>query len=703
MQVRHFDRLLPVFACFALSPLSLLPLELSANDVIEEIVVTADYRGRRLADLPSSASILDQQFIREAAVQHFEELIYAVPNMNWSGDGHRARYLQIRGIGELEQYEGAPNPSVGLLIDDIDFSGIGTIATLFDVRSIEILRGGQGSRYGANALAGIVYVQSEQPGPEWDGLARVTAGADDALGVGLALGGPLSDTWGARISAQTYRSNGFRNNRFLGRDDTHNRDETTARVKFTWDPESDWAFEFASIYADVDDGYDAFAIDNSLATLSDKPGRDAQRSAGFSARASWEGSAYYELVSISSVADSDIRFSFDADWGNDEEWAPFTYDFISENERERQTASQEIRLLSRPDGRLFDTADWLLGIYYSRMRDGLHTRNQGSYYDPIWDFALELDDRYSGDYEANTWALYSQLDMEVGTQGRVSAGWRLERRDSDYADSRGLVLNPGETMAGGELSYHRTIDDSVSAYVNLSRSFKAGGFNLGVVPEGRRNFDREYLWNLEAGIKAEWFEDTLRFNGAVFYSRREDQQVRTSYQLVPNDPASFVFFTANAARGATRGAEAEITWLASERLSLFANLGLLDAEFKEFVTPTGDLSGRDQAHAPNYSLAAGATYRHGNGLFARIDAIARDAFYFDVSHQQRSSAYRLVNVRLGYEAVDWSLEFWVRNLFDENYAVRGFYFGNEPPDFPNELYTRQGDPRQAGITFEKRF
>ena len=130
---------------------------------------------------------------------------------------------------------------------------------------------------------------------------------------------------------------------------------------------------------------------------------------------------------------------------------------------------------------------------------------------------------------------------------------------------------------------------------------------------------------------------------------------------------------------------------------------MLDAEFKEFVTPTGDLSGRDQAHAPNYSLAAGATYRHGNGLFARIDAIARDAFYFDVSHQQRSSAYRLVNVRLGYEAVDWSLEFWVRNLFDENYAVRGFYFGNEPPDFPNELYTRQGDPRQAGITVEKRF
>jgi len=76
-----------------------------------------------------------------------------VPNLNWSGDGNRARYFQIRGVGELEQYQGAPNPSIGFLIDDIDFSGIGTVATLFDIQSVEVLRGSQGSRYGASAIA----------------------------------------------------------------------------------------------------------------------------------------------------------------------------------------------------------------------------------------------------------------------------------------------------------------------------------------------------------------------------------------------------------------------------------------------------------------------------------------------------------------------------------------------------------------------
>ena len=703
MHFRSFNRLAPVFVCLAGALAQLSPLSSLADEVIEEIVVTADYRERSLSELPSSVTVLDRQTINESAVQHFEELIFLVPNMNWSGDGHRARYLQIRGIGELEQYEGAPNPSVGLLIDDIDFSGIGTIATLFDVSSIEVLRGGQGSRYGANALAGIVYVRSQQPGPVWDGRIRASAGGDDAASIGLAAGGPLNDAWGIRFSMQKHRANGFRSNTYLGRDDTHERDESTARLKLAWNPGDDWAFEIAALVADIDDGYDAFALDNSMDTLSDKPGRDAQLSKGLSVRGNWFGADQFELIAISSIADSEIQFSFDADWGNDTAWAPYSYDYISENARKRQTMSQELRLLSRPDGRLFDTADWVLGIYYSRLRDGLQTLNQGNYYDPFWDFALDLDDRYAGDFESNTWALYSQAEMPVGEKGRLSAGLRVERRSSDYSDSRGLSLDPGETMAGGELSYHREIDESANVYVSLSRSFKAGGFNLGFVPDGRRNFQREYLWNLEAGIKASWLQDSLRINAAVFYARREDQQVRTSYQLVPNDPASFVFYTDNAARGVTRGAEAEIKWLPTDNWTLFANLGLLDAEFRDFVTPERDLRGREQAHAPGYSFAAGVAYRHGNGFFAGLDVMARDAVYFDVSHDQKSSTYQLVNGRVGYEDDDWMLALWVRNLFDEDYAVRGFYFGNEPPDFPNTLYTRQGDPRHVGITFEKRF
>ena len=134
-----------------------------AQETIDEITVTADFRERLELDIPSSISVLDQVFIEKSSTQHFQDLIYAIPNLNWSGDGNRPRYFQIRGIGELEQYQGAPNPSVGFLIDDIDYSGIGSIATLFDIEQIEVLRGPQSGRYGANALAGLIYMRSATP------------------------------------------------------------------------------------------------------------------------------------------------------------------------------------------------------------------------------------------------------------------------------------------------------------------------------------------------------------------------------------------------------------------------------------------------------------------------------------------------------------------------------------------------------------
>lgn len=677
-----------------------------ADEILDEIIVTADFRQRSAAELPSSISVLDAEQIDKRAVQHFEELVFSVPNLNWSGDGHRARYFQIRGVGELEQYEGAPNPSVGFLIDDIDFSGIGTIATLFDVQQIEVLRGPQGTRYGANALAGLIYMQSAEPTDDWAGRVQFGAAEDSALSAGFAIGGPLSNDRGVtfRLSAHRHESDGFRNNPYLGRSDTNGRQETGARAKLQWDAGNDLRLKLTALWSDVDDGYDAFAIDNSLTVLSDNPGRDAQQSLGAAAKATWSGDERFELTSITTSASSDIDFSFDADWGNEQAWAPFSYDFISLNDRKRRTLSQEIRVASTGDGRLFsDSTDWLVGVYLLELDDRLMTLNAGFYDDPISGFTDALDDRYASRFEALNAALFGQLDIDVGLAGELGFGLRVERRTTDYSDSAGLRLGPGETMLGGEISYSHAFDDGLVAFVTLSRGYKAGGFNLGQVPDGGREFLQESLWNVEAGLKTLWLDDALQLNGSVFYSRRRDQQVRTSVQLNPNDPASFVFYTANAAEGDTVGLEAELRWIPGESWELWSSVGILDAEFKSVADATSSLAGRDQAHAPNYTIAVGGAYQHHTGLFARFDASARDEFYFDVSHDQRSQHQQIVNARFGFAAESWTAQIWLRNVFDEKYAVRGFYFGNEPPDFPDTLYVRRGDPRQLGITFDMRF
>ena len=130
---------------------------------LDEVVVTAELRDRNLRDLPASATVLDSHTLEIAGVQHFQDVLGLVPNLNWSAGTSRPRFFQLRGIGELSQWQGAPNPSVGFLIDGIDFSGIGMPATLSDVERIEVLRGPQGTAYGANALAGLIAVNTRAP------------------------------------------------------------------------------------------------------------------------------------------------------------------------------------------------------------------------------------------------------------------------------------------------------------------------------------------------------------------------------------------------------------------------------------------------------------------------------------------------------------------------------------------------------------
>ena len=693
------------FLTIFLAP-QILFAEESSVDSIEEIIVTADFRNRNSTKIPSSISILDRETIERSAVQHFEELIYAIPNLNWSGDGNRARHFQIRGAGELEQYEGAPNPSVGFLIDDIDFSGIGSVATLFDIQQIEVLRGPQGTRYGANALAGLINVRSVDPSDVFEGTVRLSAADDAMLSGGIALGGPLSEEANVRyrLSAQYHEGDGFRRNSYLGRSDTNGRKESTIRGKLLWETDNDWSMRLTGLFTNIDDGYDAFALDNSLIVLSNRPGRDAQESTGASFKAVWNGSESITFTSITSVANSEINFSFDADWGNEEAWAPFVYDYVSLSDRERTTISQEMRVASQEGAGLFnDAAQWLVGLYVQNLNEDLTTINQGDYYDPFFDFADSLDTRMDSDFEAFNAALFGQMSFAVGEQGELSVGMRLENRSTDYVDSDGLSLGPDETMVGGEIAYSVEIAQDMNGYITLSKGYKAGGFNLGLVPEEQREFEQEELWSIESGLKSAWLDGRLQLNMAVFYNARKDQQVRTSLQLVPNDPASFVFFTDNAAEGKTLGLEADFHWIPNDSWEFYGSAGLLNAEFDDFVTPQRDLSGRDQAHAPSYSLALGGTYRHPGGVFMRLDASARDEFYFDVSHDQKSEPVEIVNARLGYEAERWTIQLWARNILDERYAVRGFYFGNEPPNFPNNLYIRQGDPRQVGVTFDMGF
>jgi outer membrane receptor protein involved in Fe transport len=681
---------------------------------LEEIVVTADFREARIEDLPISVSVLDRAELHAAAQQHFEEAIRRIPNLNLSGEGSRARYFQLRGVGELEQYDGAPNPSIGFIVDDIDFSGLGSIATLFDIDRVEVLRGPQGTRYGANALGGFVYMRSQAPPDELSADFEATTGGDGTRALGAAVGAPLSDDVGYRASIHSYESDGFRDNVFLGADDTYGRDELTARGKLAWTPGDAVRVDFAGLYVDVDNGYDAWAVDNGWNTYSDDPGRDAQRSVAGSARVQAE-LANVDLVSITGFAATDAVFSFDADWGNAPYWAPFTYDYVTSNDRERRTLSQELRILSKPGAIAAGRGEWLVGAYLLDIDEGNDQRTVGIYRDPFCGIACSLDADIAvrSDYDATNSAVFGQMGFALNERLGLTAGVRWERRSADYGDSNGNAFSPGDDMLGGELAFDWQLRERRSAYLRFARGYKAGGFNVSLagidfstvdnvnLSPSNIEFDGESLTSIEAGIRASSADGRLRADVGAFFARRDDQQVKVPLQLRLGDPSSFLFVTANSERGAHHGIEATADWVATQRLELTAAVGWLRAEIEEFAL-FPELAGREQAHAPGYTYSLAATYSALSGWWARLDLNGMDEFFFDYGHDQASEPYQLANLSVGRDWDAWSVKLWARNVLDEDHFVRGFYFGNEPPDFPATLYTRLGDPRHYGITLSYR-
>ena len=110
-----------------------------------------------------SVTVINEEDIINRNAQHIEDILFAIPNINYSTGSSRGKFLQIRGIGERSEFTEPVNYSVGVIIDGIDFTGISLAASTFDVEQIEVLRGPQGTIYGANALAGLINIVSNSP------------------------------------------------------------------------------------------------------------------------------------------------------------------------------------------------------------------------------------------------------------------------------------------------------------------------------------------------------------------------------------------------------------------------------------------------------------------------------------------------------------------------------------------------------------
>lgn len=694
---------------FALLSFASTPIFAQEADVPElpSTIVTGELWESELQKTTASVSLIDDERLQTNGTQHFGDLINAIPNLTWSATSSRPRYIQIRGIGENSQFEGeTPDSSVRFIVDDLDFTGIGTIGNLFDTQQIEVLRGPQAGAFGANAAGGLIRIVSNDPTPYWTGQVEGTVGNDSLFAGGIALGGPLLENdpeqLTFRFSLYQLQQDGFRDNQFLDKDDTNERDEFNTRLKLRFIPNQDWQWDATLFYADADNGYDEWTLDNTrFDTFSDFAGRDEQESFAASLRGKWTGLNKVELTTITSFTDTSSFNSADGDWTDaaeatvlfDDDNDPSTPDVLGDfssfliTERERRRWSEEIRVDSVDQEDALGIIDrWTTGIY-------LEDFEENTEYDAFGPGAT--------DYETQTFSVYGQGVHQLNETTRLTLGLRVEHyqldtvvdyEDSSFSDSDN---NPSfdDWLFGGKITLEHDFSDSSTVFTSVTKGYKAGGANIfpGLEVNFPTSYDTEDLWNYEIGLRSSLLEGALVSQLTLFYLDREDAQLRSSAGV----GIDFTYGTTNAGDAEHYGAELETTCYINKNWTISAGLGLLDTEL--------DATGDELSSAPSYTYNARIDYVASNGFFANLELTGSDDFFEsnnpDNRGQRIRSAFTVFNGAVGYRYENWTLTLWGRNLFEEEYEKRVFVFPNNPPKYDNtRRYENPADPREFGVT-----
>ncbi|WP_282114516.1 TonB-dependent receptor [Pseudoalteromonas arctica] len=685
----------------ALLPLLGAPIAANADDSdLERIVVTGDFQRESIQTLSASASLFSEDEINQRGASYLDEMLGSAANVNFASGASRGRYIQIRGVGLRSQFVDPINPSVGLVIDGINYSGLGGSSLLFDIDQVEIYRGPQGTRFGADGMAGMIQMGSAKATSDPSLKLQVGAGTYNTREAGIAASTGLTDDTSARVSYFRRKSDGYVDNLYLN-DETQNQDEQVARFKLNSQLTKHLNTELNLHYIDINNGYDAFTLDNSRNSVADEPGQDNQESYAIGVKNTYTGFDAFDVNLNLSAIDTELLYSFDEDWVCNDTSEPKLcaaglhpdgYSSTDLYSRDRDDQSVDLQFNSK-------TGNWVAGIYYQNRDVDLERQY-------TW-----LASPFSSTYETSNVAVYGQVATPIGPKTTLITGLRVEQYQGDYTDSNGFIQDTDDVMVGGKIALEYQVIDRTMIYTSITRGYKAGGINSEALAKAKNeglnlsadffqqhtSFDPEYLWSGEFGVKGSSLDDKFTLRLAAFYMHRDDIQLK-AWQV---EGQQFTGYVDNASSGSNYGLEVEGSYQLTDNLFLTGSAGYLNTEIDDFVTQSGlNQDGREQAQSPKYQYAFTARYNFTSELYGMIGVEGKDDYYFSDSHNSQAPSSNLVNLSFGYEADMWAVRAWARNVFDETVPTRGFEFGNDPQDgYATHTYTQLGEPRVAGVTF----
>lgn len=655
---------------------------------IERITVTSDLLSRDLSELPATAYILNQTTIESRQARHLQDVLNTVPNINFSSGASRGKYVQIRGIGERSQFAEPINPSIGLLLDDVDISGIGGLTTIFDLAQVEVLSGPQSVASGLNSVGGIVKLVSNAPTDSMYAKLGLSYAQFNESRLSGVYSNKLTDNTNARFSIQQTKSDGFIENAFLDIDDTSNINETTATAKFNIALTDKSTLDINVYHFDVNNGYDAFSLDNDQ-TLSDEPGKDAVEATAGSIKYTYRFKNHTLQV-------SGFALNADTEYGYDEDWTyvgihPWGYSSIDSYQREISRTGLDIKFANDDLG----DNDYLIGVNINQNDEDMLRQN------------TYLDADYITTYKPSSKSVYGQYVFSVNDKTTITGAARIEDFEADFTDNIGFT-KVSDTLLAASVSLDYKLSNNL-LFASISRGYKAGGFNIDPrLNVNNRTFDPEYNVSYELGVKGTAYEGKANINLTFFYMARKDAQVSDSvlFQIEGTGASSFADAIGNADTGVNKGIELASSWDISKNIYLQANLGYLDATFGNYTKANGDFVAiQQQAQAPKYTAYVSSTWALTKQLSWFVDMDLKDDFRLGINHDVRTPFSAVFNTELTWQSQGnhlYSLSLWVKNIGDRKVITRGFgSFPNDPRDEYTTFgpYFQYGQPRQIGVTF----
>ena len=612
----------------------------TAQAGLEDIIVTAQKSAENLQTVPISVTAVTGAAISNAQINNIQGLANSIPNVqiNSFSNSPDSAVFTIRGVGvnDADPYVGT---TVSVVVDGV-VVGVNTAAllSLFDIDRVEILRGPQGTLFGANTTGGVVNVITKQPTGEFGGEAQVIYGNYNRLDLNAALNFPITDNLAGKISVLHTGSDGFfRNyldNRRLGK-----RDITSLRGYLKFD-QGNYDATLIGEYTRSRNGSQTGVLIAGPGELFYVPGQtdqginfrrgqnpdqpDANDRDTYSITLTQNlKSGIGDLVSITNYRE------YDTDLFSDDDATTLVL-----LQTRRRTKHHQFSQELRDHVELSDRLKMILGAYYFTQEyrlvqggklDGFlrglgqpQTQQQKNwsisafsqfYYDLTDALRLQAGIRYS--YE-KTLATSTAANTFTTTPGGLSSF-------DDPIIPGSLVVASGKKSwqnVGYKVGLDYQAASAVLLYGYYARGFKSGGFTGRiVVPEDIGPYNPEHLDTFEIGAKTDLLDRHLRLNLSAFYNLYKNMQVVQNLTF-PNGANSAAI--RNAGRAKTKGFELEATALPFEGLTLSGSLAYLDAYYTKYDTQQLDASGNlvpvsfagnRLMNAPKWNATAGFSWK----------------------------------------------------------------------------------------------